>query len=65
VQEESIITYFKIDTDEKQTCKRLFGIFGTGHDCTKAKDLKFVGTVKLQEHLIFHIFIKPEEADGN
>jgi hypothetical protein len=58
-QNQNIVLYALVDTEEKQVCEYKIIVVGTGHIASDAADCEFLGTVKLLGgELMFHVFVK-------
>ena len=56
VQNENVVLYVKEDLEQVLSEMRTFVAFGTGHTIDDELDLEFIGTVFLNNGLVFHIF---------
>lgn len=55
-QENDVCIWAKVDTSAKKESRKFF-VFGTGHDIPSNLNLKFIGTVFIDDgYLVFHVF---------
>ena len=58
VQADTPQMWFVVDIDGREAETREFFVFGTGHECSTASDMEFLGTFQLSGGLVFHLFTK-------
>lgn len=60
VQNDQFVVYILVNTNEIETRKVAFRVAGTGRPISDVYCETFIGTVKLAENLMFHIFYREE-----